>query len=79
MKVSFLIPAFNEEATIGEVLARIARLDLETQVIVVADGSSDATAEIAEAASATVVRQRNRGKGSAIRAAIPLVEGATSP
>ena len=75
MKVSFLIPAFNEEATIGEVLARVARLDLETQVIVVDDGSSDSTAAIAEAAGATVVRQRNRGKGAAIRAAIPLVEG----
>jgi glycosyltransferase involved in cell wall biosynthesis len=75
VKVSFLIPAFNEEATIGEVLARIVKLDLEAQVIVVDDGSSDATAEIAEAAGATVVRQRNQGKGAAIRAAIPLVEG----
>ncbi len=75
MKVSFLIPAYNEAATIGEVLARVARLDLETQVIVVDDGSTDGTAEIAEAAGATVVRQRNRGKGAAIRAAIPLVEG----
>jgi glycosyltransferase involved in cell wall biosynthesis len=75
VKVSFLIPAYNEATTIGEVLARVARLDLETQVIVVDDGSSDATAEIAEAAGATVVRQRNRGKGAAIRAAIPLVDG----
>jgi glycosyltransferase involved in cell wall biosynthesis len=75
VKVSFLIPAYNEQATIGEVLARIARLELDSQVIVVDDGSSDATAEIAEAAGATVLRQPNRGKGAAIRAAIPLVEG----
>ena len=74
MKVSFLIPAYDEAATIGEVLDRIGRLELETQVIVVDDGSTDDTADIAEARGATVVRQANRGKGAAIRAAIPLVE-----
>jgi glycosyltransferase involved in cell wall biosynthesis len=75
VKVSFLIPAYDEAATIGEVLDRIARLELETQVIVVDDGSTDGTADIAEARGATVVRQANGGKGTAIRAAIPLVEG----
>ena len=75
MKVSFLIPAYNEAATIGEVLRRVALLDLDAQVIVVDDGSTDDTAAIAEAAGATVVRQANRGKGAAIRAAIPLIEG----
>ena len=75
MKVSFLIPAYNEAATIGEVLERIAKLGLDSQVIVVDDGSSDETATIAEAAGATVIRQANSGKGAAIRAAIPLVEG----
>jgi len=73
--VSFLIPAYDEAATIGEVLARIAQLDLETQVIVVDDGSHDDTAAIAEAAGATVLRQANAGKGAAIRAAIPHVRG----
>jgi len=75
LKVSFLIPAYNEAATIGEVLDRIAELELEVQVIVVDDGSTDGTAAVAEAAGVTVIRQANRGKGAAIRAAIPLVEG----
>ena len=75
MKISFLVPAYNEAATIGEVLARIEQLGLDAQVIVVDDGSTDDTASIAEAAGATVVRQQNRGKGAAIRAAIPLIEG----
>jgi glycosyltransferase involved in cell wall biosynthesis len=75
VKVSFLIPAYNEAATIGEVLERIGALSLDAQVIVVDDGSSDETAAIAEAAGATVIRQANRGKGAAIRAAIPLIEG----
>jgi glycosyltransferase involved in cell wall biosynthesis len=74
VRVAFLIPAFNEESTIGEVLERIAALDLESQVIVVDDGSSDATAEIAERSGATVIRQPNRGKGAAIRAAIPHID-----
>jgi glycosyltransferase involved in cell wall biosynthesis len=75
VKVSFLIPAYNEAATIGEVLNRIGQLGLDAQVIVVDDGSSDETAAIAEAAGATVIRQANAGKGAAIRAAIPLIEG----
>jgi glycosyltransferase involved in cell wall biosynthesis len=75
VKVSFLIPAYNESATIGEVLDRIAGLGLDAQVIVVDDGSADNTAEIAEAAGATVIRQANRGKGAAIRAAIAAADG----
>jgi glycosyltransferase involved in cell wall biosynthesis len=73
--VSFLIPAYNEAATIQEVLERIDALDLDTQVIVVDDGSSDATASIVQAWAAghpavELLRQANRGKGAAVRAAI---------
>jgi glycosyltransferase involved in cell wall biosynthesis len=75
MRVSFLIPAFNEAATIGEVLHRIEQLDLETQVIVVDDGSTDETAAIAERHGVMLIRQPNRGKGAAIRAAIPHIDG----
>jgi glycosyltransferase involved in cell wall biosynthesis len=75
VRVSFLIPAYNEERTIGEVLERIASLGLDAQVIVVDDGSSDRTAEIAEEHGATVIRKANGGKGSALRAGIPLIDG----
>lgn len=75
MKVSFLIPAYNEAATIGEVLERISRLGLDAQVLVVDDGSTDDTKAIAEAAGATVVSQANGGKGAAIRTAIAHAEG----
>jgi glycosyltransferase involved in cell wall biosynthesis len=80
MRVSFLIPAFNEAATIGEVLERLGALDLDKQVIVIDDGSVDSTAEIAERwgsqnGGLTVIRQPNRGKGAAIRAGLPHVDG----
>jgi glycosyltransferase involved in cell wall biosynthesis len=72
--VSFLIPAYNEAATIGEVLERIDALDIESQIVVVDDGSTDATASIVEAFAADrpyveLLRQPNRGKGSAVRRA----------
>jgi len=78
VRVSFLIPAFNEEATIGEVLDRIAALGLDAQVIVVDDGSTDGTAALLGARrddGLVVLRQSNRGKGAALRAAIPHVDG----
>jgi glycosyltransferase involved in cell wall biosynthesis len=76
--VSFLIPAYNEAATIGEVLERIDALDLESQIVVVDDGSTDATASIVEAFAAgrphvELLRQPNRGKGSAVRLAATRV------
>jgi glycosyltransferase involved in cell wall biosynthesis len=75
VRISFVIPAYDEESTIGEVLERIAALGLDAQVIVVDDGSTDRTAEIAEAHGATVIRQANAGKGAALRAGIALVDG----
>ncbi len=60
-----VIPAFNEERFIGSVVLK-ARKYAGT-VIVVDDGSTDATAWIAEVAGATVVKhRRNRGKGAAL-------------
>src|SRR5260370_20269292 len=80
MKVSFIIPVFNEAATIGEVLARVDALDLDKQLIIVDDGSTDATPAIvdrwqAEHDDTLVLHQSNRGKGAAIRAAIPHLAG----
>jgi glycosyltransferase involved in cell wall biosynthesis len=79
VRVSFLIPAYNEERTIAEVLERVDALEFEKQVIVVDDGSTDGTAQILERwhdrNHVAVLTQPNRGKGAAIRAAIPLVDG----
>src|SRR5207302_141549 len=80
MRVSFLVPAYNEAATIVEVLERVHELELDKQIVVVDDGSSDATGDLAEQwrngrNDVVVLRQQNRGKGAAVRAAIPLADG----
>jgi glycosyltransferase involved in cell wall biosynthesis len=80
MRVSFLVPAYNEASTIEEVLTRIHALDLDAEVIVVDDGSTDGTADAVEAWSARhsdilLLRQENQGKGAALRAAISYMSG----
>jgi glycosyltransferase involved in cell wall biosynthesis len=75
MRISFLVAAYNESRTIGKVLERIDGLGLDCQVIVVDDGSTDGTAEIAEGYDCLVIRQPNKGKGAAIQAAIPHIDG----
>jgi glycosyltransferase involved in cell wall biosynthesis len=76
VRISFIIPAFDEARTIGEVIERIHALDVDCQVVVVDDGSTDGTGDVAAAHEGVlVVRQSNRGKGAAIRAAIPHVDG----
>jgi len=78
--VSFLVPAYNEAPTVAELLERVSNLDLDKQIVVVDDGSTDGTGDIVERwrngrADVLVIRQENRGKGAAIRAAIPHADG----
>ena len=75
MRISFIIPAYNEARTIGEVLERIDALGLDRQMVVVDDGSDRRHRRDRRAAGGVVIRQPNRGKGAAIRAAIPHVDG----
>jgi glycosyltransferase involved in cell wall biosynthesis len=64
-RVVAIIPAYNEERFIGSVVLQVQ--EFANQVIVVDDGSADATARVAEAAGADVVRHcHNQGKGVAL-------------
>ncbi|MCC7016453.1 MAG: glycosyltransferase family 2 protein [Rhodospirillales bacterium] len=66
-RVLLLAPAFNEEAKIGEVVRRAPR-DIVDTVLVVDDGSTDRTAELARAGGAEVLaNDRRHGVGYAIR------------
>lgn len=79
MRVSFIVPAYNEESTIGEVLERVDALGFDSQFVIVDDGSTDGTAAIlaewGTRDNVVVVTQLNQGKGAAIRAAIPHLDG----
>jgi glycosyltransferase involved in cell wall biosynthesis len=69
--LAVIVPARDEEATIGELLNRVVRLRVpghHLRPIVVDDGSADRTPEIARRRGATVIRHpRNRGLGAAVR------------
>ncbi len=86
MLLSILIPAYQEEATIGEVLRRVAAIDTRPhgfgkEIVVCDDGSRDRTAAIAAELAAgdpsirLVRHERNRGKGAAIRTALAAAKG----
>lgn len=69
-----VIPCLNEEAAIGEVVAGARRYF--TTVVVVDDGSTDGSAQRAEAAGSLVLRHgRNRGKGAALRTGLTWLRG----
>jgi glycosyltransferase involved in cell wall biosynthesis len=73
---SVVIPAFEEEAAIGEVVRRVREAGPWLEVLVVDDGSGDATAERAEAAGARVVRHPyNKGNGAAVKTGLRHARG----
>jgi glycosyltransferase involved in cell wall biosynthesis len=80
MKISFLIPVFNEARTIEELVERVVALPLEKELIIIDDGSTDGSSEILhkiakDHAAIRVIRQSNRGKGAALRAGIQHITG----
>jgi glycosyltransferase involved in cell wall biosynthesis len=63
-----IVPAYNEEAAVADVIREIRRAEAEIDVLVIDDGSSDATAEVAHAAGARVARLPfNLGIGGAVQ------------
>lgn len=79
MRLSVIVPAYNESATIRALLERVMAVELPKEVIVVDDGSTDGTAAIAAAFAPQGVRvlkhDRNRGKGAAIRTGLAAATG----
>jgi glycosyltransferase involved in cell wall biosynthesis len=79
-RLSVLIPVHNEERTLERLLSTVEQRPEVYELVIVDDGSTDATAEILRARSfavpARLVRhEQNRGKGSAIRTAIEVASG----
>ncbi|MEZ4881606.1 MAG: glycosyltransferase family 2 protein [Flavobacteriaceae bacterium] len=61
--ITVIIPAFNEEASIGTVIAEIP--EMVSEIIVVDNNSTDTTAKVAKEAGATVLFEKNKGYGNA--------------
>jgi len=78
-KVSIVIPCLNEEGSIGQVVesawSAIAAMGGQGEVIVVDNGSTDRSQEIALSAGARVIHQAERGYGNALRAGIDAAAG----
>lgn len=80
-QLSVIIPVYNEESTIAEVIERVAAIEipLEKEIIVVDDGSSDRTCEILQLKQNNLAylykTPVNIGKGAAVRIGLTLVTG----
>ena len=79
MKLSVVVPVFNEKATIAEIIDRIRATTLSIELIVVDDGSTDGTREILAQVSGKIDRlllqERNGGKGAALKAGFAVATG----
>jgi glycosyltransferase involved in cell wall biosynthesis len=83
MRLSIIIPVFNEQDTLVEVLSQVRAVDLpgiEKEILVVDDGSADGSAslldEVAQAGDLRVFHHRqNQGKGAAVRTGIDQATG----
>jgi glycosyltransferase involved in cell wall biosynthesis len=74
--VSIVIPAYNEAASIGQLVTALARSAAWREIIVVDDGSADETSDNARAAGADVVRHPyNKGNGAAVKSGIRRASG----
>ncbi len=79
MKLSVIIPVYNEIGTIQEIIERVKQAPFEKEIIVVDDGSTDGTRELLKKmrdhAVTVLLNESNQGKGAAIRNAIPHISG----
>jgi glycosyltransferase involved in cell wall biosynthesis len=82
MRLSIIMPVFNEKATIKEILRQVRSVDLgeiDKEIIVVDDGSSDGTSDIlkleADSSIKVIIHKKNQGKGAAIRTGLAEARG----
>jgi glycosyltransferase involved in cell wall biosynthesis len=81
-RLSVLIPVYNEQPTILELLRRVRSVNIPKEIIIVDDGSTDGTKELLRTQVegqfddvVVIYHEQNRGKGAAIRTAIAHATG----
>ncbi|HOK55969.1 MAG TPA: glycosyltransferase family 2 protein [bacterium] len=79
MKLSVIIPVFNEEKTIMKVVEKVKKVPFEKEIIIVDDGSNDKTREILKNLKdkniKIIFKEKNEGKGMAIRKGLEYITG----
>lgn len=81
MKLSIVMPVYNEAATINEIVARVQAIEREKEIVIVDDGSSDGTAkQLKEIDSqfddvSVYFHKKNQGKGAALQTGFTKVSG----
>jgi glycosyltransferase involved in cell wall biosynthesis len=80
MKLSVIIPVYNEETTIQEILRQVRAVGLASEIIIVDDGSTDGTrdqlkAEENQSGTVVIYHDHNQGKGAAVRTGLDRAGG----
>jgi len=79
MKLSVVIPVYNERETILRVIEKVAAVPFEKELIIVDDGSTDGTADVLKNIDREDARvffhEKNRGKGASLRTGFEQVQG----
>lgn len=77
MQVSIIVPVFNEKDNIESLIAAVERVDIEKEIIVIDDYSTDGTRDYVHTRGGIkkIFHKRNRGKGAAIRSGLNVASG----
>ena len=80
LRISVVVPIFNERATVAEIIRRIREVPIPKEIILVDDGSTDGTRDVLAQLDRgddlrVVLHERNRGKGAAVRTGFQQATG----